>query len=214
MTTPGRYAASDGSFAKSAGSAAARGGVLIALAVVIGFVLLWKGFDGGDVDADIAGAGASTEVDSTETGEDVPPSTETGEDVPPSTETGEDVPPATDPIDNGTDVVVDAPADVTVVVLNGTGEPGLAGSRGEALGAVGYTWTPGNASGVPVAESKVYFAPGFADEAKAVAEALSGDVGVLEKAPADIGALAADNNAEAAVAADVVVILGADEALS
>ena len=39
MTTPGRYAADEGTFAKSAGSAAARGGVLIAVAVTFGLTL-------------------------------------------------------------------------------------------------------------------------------------------------------------------------------
>jgi len=59
MTSPGRYASSDGSFAKSAGSAAARGGILIAIAVVIGFVLLWQGFDGGESDAAVGDAGTT-----------------------------------------------------------------------------------------------------------------------------------------------------------
>ena len=213
MTTPGRYAASDGSFAKSAGGAAARGGVLIAIALVIGFVLLRWGFDGGDADADIAGAGASSEVGA-DPGEDLTPPTEPGEEDTTPTEPNGEVTTPTEPVANGSSVAVDDPADVTVVVLNGTGEGGLAGSRGGALGAVGYKWEPGNASGVPVAESKVYFAPGFADEAKAVAEALSGGAGVVEAAPADVGALAAAGNAEAVAAADVVVLLGADEALS
>ena len=43
MTAQGRYAATDSSFGRSAGNAAARGGALVAVAVVIGFLLLWQG---------------------------------------------------------------------------------------------------------------------------------------------------------------------------
>ena len=55
MTAPGRYAAGDGSFAKSAGGAAARGGVLIAVAVAIGLIILNFAYDGGDESAAVPG---------------------------------------------------------------------------------------------------------------------------------------------------------------
>jgi hypothetical protein len=214
MNQPGRYAASDGSFAKSASSAAARGGALIAVAVVLGFILLKWGFDGGDPDAEVAAPvddGATEEPADEEDPSTTDPST-----TDPATE---DDPAEGDPgTDDGTTtsepVVVDDPATVDVVVLNGTGEPGLAGTRGEALGAVGYTWTAGNAATTPTEVSNVFYAAGFADEAKAVAEALSGGAAVLAEAPADQGALAAAEHAEATAAADVVVVLGADQALS
>ena len=41
-----------------------------------------------------------------------------------------------------------------------------------ALGAAGYTWTAGNAASNATEVSNVFYAEGFADEAKAVAEAL------------------------------------------
>jgi len=220
MTTPGRYAASDGSFARSAGSAAARGGVLIALAVVIGVVLLWKGFDGGAADADIGdaqSAAAATGDSSGDEGGDqgtVPVETgdATGEDGAP-VDGGEDVTTPTAPTD-GASTVIDDPSDVTVVVLNGTTTSGLAGNRSSALGAVGYVVTAGNAATNDVAVSTVYFLPGFADEAGEVVAALSGQPGVLSPAPADPASLAADGSAEAAAGADVIVVLGADGALS
>jgi hypothetical protein len=191
MTSPGRYAASDGSFAKSAGGAAARGGVLIGIAVLIGFFLLWQGFDGGDADADTA----------------------TGDT--PATVPGDEADPAvTEPTTSTDTVVVDDPSLVSVVILNGTGESGLASERGEALGAVGYTWTAANAAGVPVDLSKVYYLDGFRDEANAVAEALAGGAGLVELAPPDPTTLATESGAEEVAAADVIVVLGADGALS
>jgi LytR cell envelope-related transcriptional attenuator len=220
MTTPGRYAASDGSFAKSAGSAAARGGVLIALAVVIGVVLLWKGFDGGAADADIGDAQSGVADTGNGTGGDggdqgtVPgdSSDSTGEVADTSDVDGD----GTTPPESSDSVatVIDDPSDVTVVVLNGTSTGGLAGNRSSALGAVGYVVTAGNAATNDVAVSTVYFLPGFADEAGEVVAALSGPAGVLSPAPADPVALAADGSAEATGAADVIVVLGADGALS
>jgi hypothetical protein len=202
MTSPGRYAASDGSFAKSAGGAAARGGVLIGIAVLIGFFLLWQGFDGGDADADTA------------TGDT--PATVPGDEADPAvTVPGDETDPAvTVPTTTTDTVVVDDPSSVSVVILNGTGESGLASERGEALGAVGYTWTAANAAGVPVDLSKVYYLDGFRDEANAVAEALAGGAGLVELAPPDPTTLATESGAEKVAAADVIVVLGADGALS
>jgi hypothetical protein len=185
--------------------------VLIAIAVVIGFVLLAWGFDGGDADA---GAAAGTDTTTTAPGDDST-TTVPGDDST-TTVPGDDS--TTTLPDDGTPTttptVVDPPSSVTVQVLNGTGEGGLAGTRGETLGALGYIWKAGNAAGTPVAESKVYFVTGFGDEAGEVAAALSGPASVLELAPADLAALATTDYAEDTAAADVIVVLGADNALS
>lgn len=211
MTSPGRYAASDGSFAKSAGSAAARGGILIAIAVVIGFVLLWQGFDGGDSDASVGGPGTTESPDPTDS-TDTTDTTGTTDTNDPTDTTG-----TTDPTDTTgtTDSIPaepDDPSTVKVAVLNGTGEPGLAGARGETLGALGYVWTAGNAAGSPVTDSTVYFVTGFADEAEAVAIALSGTSTLLDIAPEDPATLE-DGTAGEAGAAHVIVVLGTDNAL-
>ncbi len=213
MTSPGRYAASDGSFAKSAGGAAARGGVLIGIAVLIGFFLLWQGFDGGDADADTA----TGDTPATVPGDEADPAvTVPGDEADPEvTVPGDETDPAvTAPTTTTDTVVVDDPSSVSVVILNGTGESGLASERGEALGAVGYTWTAANAAGVPVDLSKVYYIDGFRDEANAVAEALAGGAGLVELAPPDPTTLATESGAEEVAAADVIVVLGADGALS
>ena len=202
MTSPGRYAASDGSFAKSAGSAAARGGILIAIAVVIGFVLLWQGFDGGDSEAAVGDPGTTDSPDPTDS-TDPTGTTGTTDSTAPTDTTG-----TTDSVP----AELDDPSTVKVAVLNGTGETGLAGTRGEVLGALGYVWTAGNAAGSPVAASTVYFVTGFADEAEVVAEALSGTSTLLDIAPEDPATLE-DGTAGEAGAAHIIVVLGTDNAL-
>lgn len=238
MTAPGRYAASDGSFAKSAGNAAARGGVLIVIAIVIGFALLQWGFDGGDSDAalpidvgddggaddgatDGGGSDDGTADDGTTDGtaddgtaDDATAGDGTADDGSADDGTADDGTTDGGSGDDAGEVVVDPPSEVNVVVLNGSGVGGLAGERASVLGAVGYVVVAGNAAsfgtGEDTADSRVYFTQDYADEAKEVAEALSGTAAVLEQAPADPGTLAhADNEADAA-AADVIVVLGTD----
>lgn len=218
MTAPGRYAASDGSFAKSAGSAAARGGVLIAIAIIIGFALLAWGFDGGDDDA--TAGGGSTQDDQTDTGDNGDGDTTTT--VPDDSGDGDSTTAVPDDGtgDNGdgdttttTPAELDDPSSIRVAVLNGTDVGGLAGLRRDTLVALNYVATAGNAAGRPdITDSKVYFVTGFADEAAVVAEALSGPASVLELAPDDLASLEDGELAEAA-SADIIVVLGTDDAL-
>jgi hypothetical protein len=218
MTAPGRYAASDGSFAKSAGSAAARGGVLIAIAIIIGFALLAWGFDGGDDDA--TAGGGSTQDDQTDTGDNGDGDTTTT--VPDDSGDGDSTTTVPDDGtgDNGdgdttttTPAELDDPSSIRVAVLNGTDVGGLAGLRRDTLVALNYVATAGNAAGRPdITDSKVYFVTGFADEAAVVAEALSGPASVLELAPDDLASLEDGELAEAA-SADIIVVLGTDDAL-
>jgi hypothetical protein len=220
MTAPGRYAASDGSFAKSAGSAAARGGILIAIAIVIGFALLAWGFDGGDDDA--AAGGGSTQDDQIDPGDDGDGDTTTTVPDDGAGDNGDGDTTTTVPDDgagdNGdgdttTPVELDDPSSIRVAVLNGTDVGGLAGLRRDTLVALNYVATAGNAAGRPdITDSKVYFVTGFADEAAVVAEALSGPASVLELAPDDLASLEDGELAEAA-SADIIVVLGTDDAL-
>jgi len=216
MTAPGRYAAPDGSFAKSAGSAAARGGVLIAIALVIGLALLAWGFDGGDADA----AGSDDSSDDSSGNDDDTTTTEPGDDTSDNDDDTTTTEPGDDTSGNDDDdttttepVVVDPPSSIKVAVLNGTDTQGLAGDRGATLGALGYVQLAGNAAGRPITDSKVYFVSGFGDEAGVVAAELSGPASVLELAPDDPGTLEDGTQAEAATA-DIIVVLGSDNALS
>ncbi len=124
------------------------GVVLIAVAVAIGLVLLWKGFsqEGGVVDT----ASPDDEVTTTTTGEVPLPETTTT-----TATTG-----STNP-----------PAQVSVLVANGSGATGVAGRNADRLGGSGYTKVE-TTNGSPTATSVVYYASGAQGDATAVAQAL------------------------------------------
>ena len=204
MTAPGRYAASDNSFTKSTATAAARGGVLIVIAIVIGVLLLWQGFDGGDP--------TTAEDDSEETADDMeeeetPPITSS--DDPDEGDTGVTTSTTTTPAL----IVVDPPNSVKVAVLNGRGEAGLAGSRSGHLTTAGYVSIAANADTSDKEFSRVYYTPGYADEAELVAVALNGSPSVIEMAPADPLTLVSEAFREAATDYHIYVVLGADAVL-
>src|SRR5688572_16205003 len=119
-------------------SAAMRGALLIAAAVILGAGLLAKSFDsGGPLDT---GSATGTTVKAT-----VPSSTTSTTVVQPHD-----------------------PAQVKVLVLNGSGETGVASGASDTLKAANYTTLePGNAP--QTAASIVYFVPGYDADAQAVA---------------------------------------------
>lgn len=144
--TPGRHAANDGSFGRSAGGAMLRGVVLIAVAVALGVVLLQatEGSDPFEVAPDGTGvAGGVSTTASTAPGGDTPTT-----------------PTTVAPID---------PSTITVLVANGSGGvAGLAGTLTEQIEAEGYqTAAPDDTSAVDV--SVVYYTAGFEEAAGAVA---------------------------------------------
>ncbi len=203
MTAPGRYAASDNSFTRSTATAAARGGILIVIAIVIGVLLLWQGFDGDDpVETD--------DSDAEETSDDMEE-----EETPTTSVDGseDDVPDTTSTTTTAAPVVVDPPNLVKVAVLNGRGETGLAGSRSDHLKTAGYVSIAANADTSDKEFSRVYYTPGYADEAELVAVALNGAPSVIEAAPADPLTLVSETYREATTDYHIYVVLGADAVL-
>jgi hypothetical protein len=180
---PGRYAASDGSFARSAGGAGVRGLALLALALIIGVVLL-NATDADPPGTTVSAKGSSSSSDDGGDGGDAPAATTTT--VPPTT---------TQP--------AHAPKDVKVIVANASAVKGAAnGGRNALLAAQYNVLAPTNAAAVP--DSSVYFTAGYDRDAAAVATAL-GLAGPSVKplpspAPFDTKG------------ANVVVVLGADAA--
>ena len=164
MTSPGQYAAQDGSFARSAGGAAGRGIVLIVIAVAVGLVLLAKGFDGGGTSLAVSsgGDGTSAEPSADEPGD-------TSADDPGDTS-------ADDPGDTSDDGAgpdtTRAPGEVKVAAVNATGEPGLAGTATGKLDTQGYVTAAKNGSTIPTEASTVYYLAGYSEDAKAVATIL------------------------------------------
>ncbi|MAJ89336.1 MAG: hypothetical protein CL416_07075 [Acidimicrobiaceae bacterium] len=214
MTAQGRHAAPDSSFGRSAGNAAARGGALVAVAVVIGFLLLWQGGVGGSGDAVITADGSestdaigSDTVDEDTTG-DAAAATDDG--------TGEDAAAPDDTVDTAPEETIPPapvtrpPGDVKVAVANGVGEAGLAGARASVLSTTGYVTVAANAA-AETAQSQVYYVEGYGEDAQAIAVELGGDAAVLRPAPSDPGALVTD--ATAVDGFHVFVILGTDRVL-
>lgn len=165
-------------------NAGARGALLLAVAVILGIVLLQQ-FDSG-VDT---GARVSTDTS--------PPSED-------STTTTRRVGLTTAPATPSTTAAPRPKGEVKVLVVNGAGVRGLGAATTTALRNLGYaTLTPTDATG-SVEKTSVQYADGYEPEAREVAAALSLPATVVVRAtsppvaPADLGD------------AKVVVVLGAD----
>ncbi len=214
MTTQGRYAAPDSSFGRSAGNAAARGGALVAVAVVIGFLLLWQGGVGGSDDAVIVADGS--ESDDAIGGDTTDEDTTSDADVATEDGTDDDAAAPDDTVDTAPEETVAPtpvtrpPGEVKAAVANGVGEAGLAGARASVLSTAGYVTVAANAV-AETAQSQVYYVEGFGEDAQAIAVELGGDAAVLRPAPSDPGALVTD--ATAVDGFHVFVILGTDRVL-
>jgi len=202
MTPPGRYASSGSSFARSTGNAAARGVVLIGIAVLIGIVLLAKGFDGsGDAPAASSEPTPTTAPAVSEPGDITETPTS-------STEPGE-APSTSAP---NTAVSVRPAGEVKVVVANGSGIAGAAGAAKDELTSAGYVAEAKNAVTVPTELSAVYYIDGYVEEAKAVASTLGGTASLLRAAPSD--PLALIKSSAGLEEFHIFVILGTDKAIS
>ncbi len=170
-----------------AANAGARGALLLAVAVILGIVLLQK-FDSGTVD----------------TGGQI----STGTSVALQTTTTRRPGLTTVPIVTTTTVKARAKADVKVVVANGAGVKGLGASTTAILKNAGYTTlTPTDAT-AQVDKTSVQFADGYDADGREVAQTLglAPTVAVKQASPpvaaADIGD------------AKVIVILGTDFSVS
>jgi hypothetical protein len=208
MTGARNHAADDGSLARSTGGAAARGALLIALAVVIGLVLMAFALED-----------ESTEVTSTDD-TDQPTETTvpdegndgTGTDVgdPDDTDngaTGTTAAPATIPPADGGDPR--PPGEVNVLVSNGTGGKGVAGEVSDKLIARGYISPSSNAPST--AESVIYYRDTYEDDARAVAQIIGTTADLLRPAADPIAVSPAAINDGRLDAANIVVIIGNDE---
>ena len=223
MTAPGRYASNDGSFARSTGNAAARGGALIAVAVLIGVLLLWKGGVGGDnavaIQDDSSGADASTDDSSTDADTDTGDGSGETDDGSGSDDGTDEDPLAVDDDTDDTTTDTTAPTvtarpvgEVKVMVANGAGEAGLAGKQSGELTTAGYVAVAVNAA-LATEISTVWYVDGYDVDAIGVAEALGGSEVHLRPAPADPVALVAEGEAIGNEDAHIWVVLGSDRAL-
>lgn len=167
----------DGAALPSGGTASIRGAALIAVAVLVGVVLLGKGFDSG-----LLPSTSDTPSEQAANGND-------GNGGGDGTTT------------TSTTAVVHTPAEVRVLVLNGSGLSGVAGTASQSLAAAGYvTLDPDNATATPT--TVVYFVPGFDADAAAAATVLGIPATAVQPLPTPPPVNPADAN--------VIVVLGAD----
>jgi hypothetical protein len=153
-----------------------RGALLIAAAVLLGIGLLANGFRN----------------DKVSTGSRTTPTTTRGSTLPGAT--GSTVPQAHDP------------AQVKVLILNGSGKTGVAKTAKDQLAAGNYTvLDPGNVKGANVATSIVYFVPGYDADGQTIAAKLSLPANAAQPLPNPLPASIAD-----AQGSNVVVIIGTD----
>ncbi|MAG03682.1 MAG: hypothetical protein CL406_03590 [Acidimicrobiaceae bacterium] len=187
-------------------AAAPRAFLLIAVALVIGLVLLWKAVDS-DVGT-VAVTGPAGDDDQVQVDED-PDVVETvapddSADVAPTTEA---------PVVTTTTAVVlfpsRSPSEVKVLVANGSGIGGAAGAVTDILNPRGYALeSPANANRTDV--SGIFYRSGFADDARMVMEVVApGNPDLLSQMPTG-GLSVPDGTLERLANADVVVVLGAD----
>lgn len=162
----------------------ARGLIVLVAAIVVGGLLLWSWGDDGSTTVDAGKESTATTVDVSDLG-----TTTTGADAGTTSTTA-----AT----SGK-----SPSEVSVIVLNGSGQTGVAASTSSTIGESGYVMlTPANAP-ANVETTTVYYADGFEAEAIAVAQVLGkGTDAVKPVTEASLGGAEGD--------ADVVVVLGAD----
>ncbi|MDW3176349.1 MAG: LytR C-terminal domain-containing protein [Acidimicrobiia bacterium] len=222
MSSSGHHAADDGSLARSTGGAAARGAMLIALALVIGLVLMAFALDdqGSEITSGDSASDSDTTTDTSDTGDGTDADTGDGTDTDPGTsDTAVDV---VDPGDTAAPETIPEvpegdgprpPAEVNILVANGTGGRGIAGSLADKLIADGYIAKAANAPST--AAGIIYYRQGYADDARAVATILGAPPDILTQAPGD-GTIAVAPEAVAdgrLTDANVIVIVGADNAV-
>lgn len=192
---PGRHAAPDRSFSRSTSSALFRGLALLAAIVVLGIVLL-NSSDDGALPVTTPGASlpqtAPAVVDTT-LGIQPTVNVEPGDDVT-STTFGGGVSPGG---------VLRAPAEVKVIVANGTRVQGLAGKVSDKLGAVGFIMAvPTDVTAKPKPTQVVYVV-GYENEARDIANRLNID-------PSKVTQLGTASPVADAAGAQVIVVVGAE----
>jgi hypothetical protein len=183
VTSPGRAPSSPTPPDTEDPRARTLGIVVIVVAVLIGVVLLAKGFS--QEDGLVSTAAPANDRTTTTT------SATCGGLAPPDDET------------TTTTAAANPPANVTVLVANGSGKTGVAGTNAEKLKTAGYTKVD-TANAPTTAKTAVYFATGAEADAQAVAKALGLD-------PSVVGAMPASPPVDLA-GASVLVVVGSDRA--
>ncbi|MBQ91642.1 MAG: hypothetical protein CL441_09600 [Acidimicrobiaceae bacterium] len=201
-----------GGIGPSNAAAAPRALLLIVVAVLLGAALLWKGLDDGTAPAG-QDASPTTTVASDDGSGDAASGDGSGDDGSGDDGSGDGTAGSGDGTTTTSTLfptVTEPPSEVQVLVANGSGIPRGAGTVTELLVPKGYaTLPPANAQRTEA--TMIYFRPGMVNEARAVMEILAPDSPDLLAQIPPTGVAVAENAVDRLEAADIVVILGADE---
>ena len=189
-------------------SAAPRAFLLIFVAVVIGFVVLWKGLDDDlqTTGSDVSNLSEQVTQNTQQEPADLPPldvpqiSTTTVAVIETTTTTS---PPP---------LPTKPPSTVKVLVLNGSGVGGAAGAVTNLLKPHGYT-TLSPANGNKDEKSWVYYKPEFSPDAKGITDILGIMPDLLASFPPN-GLSVPDGSVDRVDTAHVSVFLGSDKEIS
>ncbi len=204
----------DGSLGRSTGDAAVRGALLVGVAVIIGALLLWRGHDdkGSTARSTTGATGGTAVTTTTKAAVSGPTGPSASSSVSGKTGfsgiTGPSAATGTTPVSG-----LHKPAEVKVLVANGTGSANGAGNVTAKLQPKGYAMqAAADASTATIAVSRVYYRDGYAEDAKQIARdmAVADPVeALLERMPESPPVKA--NAADRAKAANVLVVIGLDK---
>ena len=205
-----------GGLGPSNAAAAPRAFLLIAVAVVIGLVLLWKGLDSTPGTVAPAEAPVVAEKSTDESPVDQGSDTSADETSAAAVDTSSDQPATTeapapttteDPFPEPTY----APNEVKVLVANGSGVSGAAGKVTDMLSPLGWAMeSPANADKSSI--SGIYYKTGYAHNARRIQDHFGEDPSSLSQFPAG-GLAVPDRSLDRVENAHIVIILGSDLAI-
>ncbi len=205
-----------GGLGPSNAAAAPRAFLLIAVAMVIGLVLLWKGLDAtpgtvAPADAPVVSE-PSTDDSSTGQGSDI-----SADETPAAGgETSSAQPVATEaPVSTTTEDPFPeptyAPNEVKVLVANGSGVSGAAGKVTDMLSPLGWAMeSPANADKTSI--SGIYYKTGYAHNARLIQDHFGEDPSILSQFPTG-GLAVPDRSLDRVDNANIVIVLGSDLAI-
>ncbi len=205
-----------GGLGPSNAAAAPRAFLLIAVAIVIGLVLLWKGLD--STPGTVAPAGAPVVVESPidESANDLGSGTLVDETRVAGGDTSSDQSATTEaPAPTTTEDLFPeptfAPNEVKVLVANGSGVSGAAGKVTDMLTPLGWAMeSPANANKTSI--SGIYYKTGYAHNARLIQDHFGEDPSILSQFPTG-GLAMPDASLDRVDNADIVIILGSDLAI-
>ena len=186
-------------FGRSASDAALRGALLVAVAVIIGALLIWRGHkdDNNTTSVKAGDSTTSTRAPSGATTSRSGVTTRAGV----TTAAG-----PTTPIG-----VTRQASQVKVMAANGSGVDGYATQVHQKLATGGYSSLGANNANPGQANSFIYYREGYQEDARALAVFLGADGNIVQAMPASLADRLPQAVVNTAQNANIVIILGADK---